>query len=120
SVMIIKAAQYPFIRRRMDSVAAGGKLYQIFIEKDARFRPSQYNNFFDSLYTIFDLRDKARWLTFEFHSVGSRGIALYSWLPETVSQGFLQANLNSIHPSAETVEAEDYANFSRLRGYDIS
>jgi hypothetical protein len=122
--MLFKTLFYPLNRKKLDRASEEGKLYQIFIEKDAKFKPSQYNNFFDSIYTTYDPKNPHRWLTFEFHGT-TKGIALYSWLSGGIPQGFLQSNINSVHPSAETIAVEDldkkdYASFGRLYGMDVS
>lgn len=115
---IIKTLAYPVNRKRLNVASKNGKLFQIFIEKDAKFKPSQYNNFFDSFYTIYNPREPHKWTSFEFHG-SNRGIALYSWLSAGISKEFLQSNINSIHPSAETVEIKDYFNFGRLYGKSV-
>ena len=109
--MVIKALYYTRHRKQLNRSSKGGKLYQIFVEKDAEFKPSQYNNFYDSLYTIYDENNPFKWSSIEFHG-SSGGISLYAWLSQGISREFLQSNINSIHQSAEIDEAErDYANF---------
>lgn len=115
--MVLKALYYPMHRKRLNKASEGGKLYQVLVEKDAEFKPSQYNNFYDSLYTIYNANDPFKWTSIEFH--GSRGgIGLYTWLADGVSREFIQSNINSIHQAAEVVEVEeDYANFhERTKG----
>ena len=102
---------YPYCRNKLRKASEGGHLYQIYIEKDAEFKPSQYNNLFDSLYTIYNSKNPYTWLTFEFQGT-AKGISLYAWLSDNVTQEFLQSNINSIHPAAEIVAIDankDYA-----------
>lgn len=119
--MLFKAAMYPLNRKRLDKASEAGKLYQVFIEKDAEFKPSQYNNFFDSMYTIYSAKDKTRWMSMEFHG-NNTGIRLYSWLSGGITQDFFQSNINSVHPAAEVFEikeGKDYAALGRLYGKDV-
>jgi hypothetical protein len=112
--MLIKTAMYPMHRKRLDKSAEGGKLYQIFVEKDCEFKPSQYNNLFDSLYTIYNTKSPYSWLTFEFRGTQA-GISLYAWLSADITQEFLQSNINSVHPSAEVVLVNDYTKLHRFK-----
>lgn len=112
--MIFKTAMYPYYRKRLNKASEGGKLYQIYIEKDAEFKPSQYNNLFDSLYTVFNPQKPFYWLTFEFQG-SHKGIGIYSWLADGITQEFLQSNINSVHPAAEIAPVkEDYARAERV------
>lgn len=119
---MIKGLLYPVSRARLNKSSEGGKLYQIYIEKDAQFKPSQYNNFFDSLYSIYSEQDPYQWFSFEFHGTKG-GIALYSWLSGGISKEFIQSNINSIHQAAEVTAIEDigkkgvpdYADFKRIK-----
>lgn len=118
--MIFKTMFYPIHRKALNKSSEEGKVYQLFIEKDAKFKPSQYNNFFDSLYTVYQPKKPYEWVSFEFHG-STKGIGLYSWLSGGVTKEFLQSNVNSVHPSAEVVEVKkDYAEFGRLYGKDVS
>lgn len=117
--MLFKAAFYPHVRKKLDRSANGGKLYQIFVEKDAQFKPSQYNNLFDSLYTIYDPNKPYDWISMEYHSTVA-GIGLYCWCSGGVSREFLQSNINSIHPSAEIEPTQDYAAVGKHFGKDIA
>ena len=118
--MIFKALGYPFKRKQLNKSSEGGKLYQILIEKDAEFKPSQYNNLFDSLYTIYDPKKPYNWLTFEFQGT-PKGISLFSWLSKDVTQEFFQSNINSIHPSAEINPVKkDYGRFGTLQGKQVA
>lgn len=118
--MLFKTLMYPYKRKKLDKASEDGKLYQIYIEKDAQFKPSQYNNFFDSMYTVYNPQDTNRWMTFEFHG-SQAGIGLYSWLSGGITHHFLQSNINSVHPSAEIELAKaDYASFGRLYGKEVS
>lgn len=117
--MLFKAMFYPIVRKKLNVSAAEGKLYQIFIEKDAQFKPSQYNNLFDSLYTIYDPRNPHQWVSLEYHST-VRGIGLYAWCSSGVSREFLQSNINSVHPAAEIEAVEnDYASLGTHYGKDV-
>jgi hypothetical protein len=118
--VIFKGMMYPYNRKKLNKASEDGNLYQIFVEKDAQFKPNQYNNFFDSLYTVYNPKDPHRWVTFEYHGT-TKGIGLYSWLSGGITHDFLQSNINSVHPSAESEKAkEDYAHFGRLYGKDVS
>ena len=117
--MLFKVLMYPYNRKKLDKASEEGALYQVLIEKDAEFKPSQYNNFFDSLYTIYEPSQPYKWVSMEFHGNNS-GIRLYTWLSGGLSKDFFQSNLNSIHPCAEVVDAKaDYAAFGRLYGRDV-
>lgn len=114
--MLVRTIKQPFIKKKISKASEGGKLYQIYIEKDAEFKPSQYNNLFDSLYTIFNPKNPYNWLSFEFRST-QKGIGIYSWLSDHITQEFLQSNINSVHPAAELVpimRKDDYATFGRF------
>ncbi|MBP1934874.1 type IV secretory system conjugative DNA transfer family protein [Ammoniphilus resinae] len=118
--MLFKAAFYPVNRKALNKASEEGKHYQIYVEKEAEFKPSQYNNFFDSLYTIYDPKHRNRWVSFEFWGT-HKGIGLYSWLSGGVSADFMQSNINSVHPAAEIVPVEkDYAAFGKHYGKDVS
>lgn len=110
--MIIKSIRYPFIKKRLAKASVNGTLYQIYVEKDAEFKPSQYNNLFDSLYTVYNDRDPYHWLTFEFQGT-TKGVKLYSWLSEGISQEFLQSNINSVHPAAEIEKVPYYKDYAK-------
>ncbi len=117
--MLFKSMLYPFNRKKLNRSSKEGNLYQIFIEKDAEFKPSQYNNFFDSLYTVYNPIAPYEWFSFEFHGTKG-GISLYSWLSGGISQEFIQSNINSIHQSAEVISVEeqkkkDYADFGSTK-----
>lgn len=118
---MLKLATYPIHRKRLNRASEEGKLYQVFVEKDAEFKPNQYNNFFDSMYTVYQPDAPYKWISMEFW--GSRsGIRLYSWLSGGISKDFLQSNINSVHPAAEVVEVpkdSDYARFGRFYGKDV-
>lgn len=118
--MIFKTLMYPSNRRALDTASENGKLFQIFIEKDAEFKPSQYNNFFDSLYTIYNTKKPHQWVSMEFWGT-PKGIGLYTWISGGISPDFIQSNINSVHPSAEIEPIEtDYAQFGRLYGKDVA
>lgn len=118
--MIIRTAMYPVHKKRLEKASRGGKLYQIYIEKDSEFKPSQYNNLFDSLYTMYNPKNPYQWLSFEFQGTQG-GVRLYSWLAGGITQEFLQSNINSVHPGAEIVPAEkDYAPFGRFKPKDTA
>lgn len=90
----------------MNAASHNGRLYQVLVEKDAEFKPSQYNNFFDSLYALYNARRPYQWVSIEFWST-HKGIGLYTWLSGGVSQDFMQSAINAVHPSAEIVAIED-------------
>lgn len=117
--MLFKTLYYPLIRKRIDRASEDGKLFQVYVEKDAEFKPSQYNNFFDSLYTIFNPKAPYEWVSMEYWA-NHTGIRLYTWLSGGVEKDFIQSNINSVHPSAEVVDAkEDYARMGRLFGREV-
>lgn len=95
----------PLHRKRLNNNAKKGKLYQIMIEKDAEFKPNQYNNLFDSLHSLYSSTKPWEWLTFEFHGT-TKGISIYMWGSPKVTQEFLQSNINSIHPYADVYEVK--------------
>jgi hypothetical protein len=118
--LIFKTLMYPLNRRKLNKASEAGKLYQVFVEKDAEFKPSQYNNFFDSMYTIYNPRHSHKWISMEFHG-SSSGIRLYSWLSGGIAKDFIQSNINSIHPAAEVVDVKsDYAAYGRLYGKEAA
>ena len=118
--MFLKLAMYPFSRKMLDQAAANAQLFQVLIEKDAEFKPSQYNNFFDSLYTLYDASSPNKWVSVEFWAT-TKGIGLYTWLSGGVSREFMQSNINSVHPAAEIVSVEDdYAKLGRHYGKDVA
>src|SRR5690606_29732377 len=91
-----------------------------FIEKDAQFKPSQYNNFFDSLYTVYRASKPHEWMSFEFYG-SNKGIGLYSWLSGGIPMDFLQSNINSVHPSAEVYKCDTpYTDFGRWHEANVS
>jgi len=118
--MSIKSLMYPIHRKNLNSGSKDGNLYQILIEKDSEFKPSQYNNLFDSLYTIYNPKKPYDWLSFEFQGT-SKGINLYSWLSKNLEKDFIQSNINSIHKSAEIIIPEkDYGRFGKLYALNVA
>lgn len=118
--MLFKSLMYPYHRKKLNQKSKDGKLCQIFIEKDAQFKPSQYNNFFDSLYTVYRASKPHEWMSFEFYG-STKGIGLYSWLSGGIPMDFLQSNINSVHPSAEVYKCDQpYTDFGRWHEANVS
>lgn len=117
--MLYRIASYYPKRRSLNKASESGKLYQIFVEKDATVTPAKYNSLYESLYALYHRKKASEWLTIEFNATTS-GIKTYCWLSGGIDRSSIQSTINAVHPYAEVVPVEelgdeDYVDVERLR-----